>query len=247
MGILALSQTAGAVIAVAGAAIFLLAALYLATRGGWRTPPEEQEPEIPAAMTPGPADADLDTKILERLQGWGLVLALFFAIWIPAYWLNQPSSNQAAQDRLKQESIERGRNITLLANEEVNPGGFECVRCHGAQLQGGEVLFNGEPYPVPPLNNICDITKHPAIKSLDDIIKAIELGRTGTPMPSWSVKPPGTGPMDDQQTNDVVAYLISINMDVPKENNICVNPKAGSPTPPPSGSPIPETSGTPSP
>lgn len=234
--LLALSKAAGGIVAIVGLAIFVLAALYLVTRGGWRTPLGERKIEIPASMTPGPADADLDTNILERLQGWGIVLVLFFMIWIPAYWLGQPSANQAAAERLTTDSIARGHMITLVSNEAVNPGGAGCVTCHGPDLRGSTTLFNGKPYPAPPLYNICDYTVHGAIKSVDDLRAVIEQGRTGTPMPSWSVKYQGA--MDDQQISDVINYLISINTIevVPLDKNVCLNPKAGSPTPAPAAS-----------
>ncbi len=232
--LLAISKAAGGVIAIVGLAVFALAALYLVTRGGWRAPAGERKVEIPASMTPGPPDAELDTTIFERLQGWGIVLVLFFMIWIPAYWLGQPAVNQAAAARLATDSIERGHMITLVSDEAVNPGGAGCVTCHGPDLHGGTTLFNGKPYPVPPLYNICDYTVHGAIKSVDDIRNTIEQGRPGTPMPSWSVKYQGA--MDDQQISDVINYLISINTVavVPLDKNVCLNPKAGSPTPAPS-------------
>ena len=231
----AISKSAGGVVAVVGLAIFALAALYLATLGGWRTPAGDRKVEVPASMTPGPADADLDTKILERLQGWGIVLVLVFMIWIPLYWLSQPSVNEAAAARLTTDSIARGHMITLPNDEAVNQGGVGCVNCHGPDLHGGTTLFNGKPYPVPPLYNVCDYTVHGAIKSVDDLRTVIEQGRTGTPMPSWSVKYKGA--MDDQQISDVINYLISINeKTVPFANNVCINPKAGSPTPAPSPS-----------
>jgi mono/diheme cytochrome c family protein len=239
--LLAFTKSAGSTVALVGLVLFLLAAIYLATRGGWRTPDEEQKIEVPASMTPGPADADLDTSIFERLQGWGVVLVLFFMIWIPVYWLGQPSANQAAAGRLTTDSIERGHMITEPNNEAVNPGGVGCVNCHGAELQGGTTLFAGKPYPVPPLHNVCDYTVHAAIKSVDDLRGVIEQGRAGTPMPSWSVKYQGA--MDDQQISDVINYLISINeSSVPFDKNVCINPKAGSPTPAPAATPTESSS-----
>lgn len=245
-GAVALSSGAGVAIAVVGGLVFLAAAVFLVRKGGWSTPAHEREAKVPASLSPGPADADLDTTILERYQGWGLVLVLFFVIWIPLYWLAQPEANLDAQERLKTDSIARGHEITQVANESVNPGGVGCVTCHGKDLQGGETLFQGKPYAAPPLNNVCDISAHPAIKSKDDLVNVIAQGRAGTPMPAWSVLYGGA--MTDQQISDVVNYLISVNMDtVPFENNTCINEKAGSPTPEPSGSPAMEPMGSPSP
>jgi len=111
-GAVALSSGAGVAIAVVGGLVFLAAAVFLVRKGGWSTPAHEREVKVPASLSPGPADADLDTTILERYQGWGLVLVLFFVIWIPLYWLAQPEANLDAQERLKTDSIARGHEIT---------------------------------------------------------------------------------------------------------------------------------------
>jgi mono/diheme cytochrome c family protein len=65
---------------------------------------------------------------------------------------------------------------------------------------------------------------HPQIKSLADIINTIAQGRPGTDMPSWSVK--YSGPLDDDQINAIVNYILSIQQPVPggPKNNVCINP-----------------------
>lgn len=225
---LALDSWVGLSIALAGIVLFVLAAVFLATRGGWRTPPNERPISMPLSMRPGPSDPELDGPIFERQQAWGIVVVLLFAIWIPAYWLMQPAKNQAEQARLETDSIQRGFEATQLYNEHVNPGGVGCVSCHGKQMEGGEVLFNGKPYPAPPLNNVCAGPNggHPLITSIDDLHAVIAEGRAGTPMPSWSADYEGS--LNQQQMDDIVNYLISIN-DVPFDQNVCVNPAAGQP------------------
>ena len=140
-------------------------------------------------------------------------------------------------------SIERGKLTTEPGGEE-NQIGFNCERCHGPGLHGGQNVFNGSIVVVPNLQTVCGGAAfgHPLIKSLDDVINTIAQGRTGTDMPSWSVR--FAGAMDDQQINDLVNYILSIQT-VPLSQNVCVNPpKAGtSATPTPSGS----ASATPSP
>jgi hypothetical protein len=42
-------------------------------------------------------------------------------------------------------------------------------------------------------------------------------------MPSWSVK--FAGSLDDQQINDIVNYILSIQK-VPFKDNVCINPQA---------------------
>ena len=72
-------NTAGVVLLALGA-IFVIAAgaaLYARSRQ------QEQRVDIPRGMRPGPADAALETPLLQKLQGWGVVLVVFFAIFIP--------------------------------------------------------------------------------------------------------------------------------------------------------------------
>ena len=42
--------------------------------------------QVPGALRPGPADAPLETPLLNRLQGWGVVLMTFFQsrVWASA-------------------------------------------------------------------------------------------------------------------------------------------------------------------
>ena len=86
---LALSKALSIVLLISGALILVIALAVLFLRGRAR----ERGPDIPAAMRPGPPDAALETPLLQKLQGWSLVLVLFFAVWIPFNWLREPSEN----------------------------------------------------------------------------------------------------------------------------------------------------------
>jgi hypothetical protein len=67
-------------------------------------------------------------------------------------------------------------------------------------------------------------TGHPAIYSLNDVYTTIEQGRGQ--MPSWSIR--FRGALNDQQINDIVNYIVSIQDEeqVPFERNVCTNPEA---------------------
>jgi hypothetical protein len=201
-------------------------------------------PDIPSGMRPGPSDADLEKPMLERLYAWGVVSVLFMGIWIPVLFLAEPDTNREDTIDMVEESVERGRHITQEGGEE-NPMGFNCERCHGVGLTGGQNVFNESIVAVPDLTTVCGgaAAGHPAITSLQDVVDTIAQGREGTDMPSWSVR--FAGAMHDQQINDVVNYILSIQ-EVPEDQNICLNPAAGggeSPTPAASPTPAPTETG----
>jgi len=218
---LAATSTGKAIVigVAAGLAVVLVG---LALVAGRRRPRGAPGPDIPPGMQPGPSDADLEKPVLEKMMGWGALLIIVMAIWTPLVWLREPASNAADTAHEKEASIERGR-LTTMPGSEANPLGFNCQRCHGPGLHGGQNLFNGNVVPVPNLQTVCggQAYQHPQIKSLNDVINTIAQGRAGTDMPSWSVR--YSGAMDDQQINDLVNYLLSIQK-VPNAKNVCTNP-----------------------
>jgi hypothetical protein len=231
----------------AGLAVVLAAGALFA---GQRRRRQGTGVDIPPGMRSGPSDTDLEKPILERMMAWGAVLVLFQAAWIPVVFLNENRANEADTRAFVTQSIERGKLTTMPGSEE-NPLGFNCERCHGPGLHGGQNVYNGSIVVVPNLQTVCGgpAFGHPLIHKLQDVVDTIAMGRTGTDMPSWSVR--FTGAMDDQQINDLVNFIISIQQ-VPFSQNLCTNSKAGaSPTPSgsasPSASPSAGTSSSPSP
>jgi hypothetical protein len=222
---LALSKAQGLILAVGGAIVLLVAGGALLSRGRARR--TEEPPRIPFAMRPGPSDPDLETPLLTKLQGWGVLLVAFFVIWIPLTWLFEPHTNLDQEKALLTDSIARGRSDVQLFSEE-NQGGIGCVRCHGPELRGSVILntTTQTPTPTPNLTTVCGgpWTGHVLIYSLNDIYITIQQGR-GL-MPSWSIR--YAGALDDQQINDIVNYVVSIQDKslVPFKHNVCINPDA---------------------
>jgi mono/diheme cytochrome c family protein len=186
--------------------------------------------DIPSGMRPGPSDPDLETPLLQKLQGWGVLLVVFLVVWVPATWLFEPGQNFEQEEAFTQAAIERGRHAVELFTEE-NQGGVGCVQCHGPTLEGG-LIANTEtpddPFDVraaPNLRTVCGGPwhGHPAIHGLEDIYTTIEQGRGQ--MPSWSVR--FEGALNDQQVNDIVSYIVSIqDASVARNENVCINPDA---------------------
>ena len=221
-GTMAAASKAGIVLLALGALLAITAGLALYLRG--RT--KEQAPDIPRGMRPGPSDPALETPLLQKLQGWGVVLVAFFVIWIPFSWVREPSQNLEQEQLLKTQALDRGARAVQLFSEE-NQLGVGCVRCHGPELRGG-VIQAGAAYAYPPnLTTLCagpfGDPPHPAIFSTEDIYQVIQEGR-GV-MPSWSIRYQGA--LDDQQINDLVLYLVDMSSEnVPFEDNVCLNPDA---------------------
>jgi mono/diheme cytochrome c family protein len=218
---LALSTAAGIGLAIAGALITVAAIAGLALRQRTR----ETGPDIPDALKPGPSDAALETPLLQKLQGWSVVMLAFFVIWLPATWIFEPSTNLNQEHELKELALDRGERAVLPFSEE-NQLGVGCVRCHGPDLTGG-IVQAGATFAFPPdLTTVCGgaSTGHPKIFSVDDIYQVISEGRPPV-MPSWSIR--FEGALDDQQINDIVVYLVDLSSkNVPFEDNVCLNEEA---------------------
>lgn len=218
--VLALTESQGIVLLAAGAVLLLAAGGYIVVRARRRSP----GPDIPSAMQPGPSDSDLETPILAKLQTWGVVLVLFFVIWVPFQWLVEPGTNLEQERALKTESIDRGR-LSVLEHTDENQLGVGCVRCHGPELRGQVIIANNVEVQAPNLTTVCGgpSTGHPLITSIDDIRQTLVQGRGA--MPSWSIRVAGA--LDDQQIEDLVQYLVAMSSEnVPFEQNVCLNPEA---------------------
>lgn len=224
---LALTSTQGIIIAGVGVALIIAGGAVVAARGRRRV----ETPDIPNAMRPGPSDPDLETPLLQKLQGWGVLLVVFFMVWIPATWIFEPGRNLSQEERLLEDSVGRG-DAAVQAFTEENQGGVGCVRCHGSELKGGQILGAATGDGVQPVINTPNLTTvcggpftgHPLIYGLKDIYTTIEQGRNL--MPSWSIK--YAGALTDQRINDIVNYIVSIQDEtqVPFDKNLCVNPEA---------------------
>ena len=165
--------------------------------------------KVPPGLRPGPSDEALERRILERYLGWGAVITIFFAIFLPVYWLREPTRIADKKEQFDAESIARGHEI-------YGPNGVNCAQCHGMEGEGGvrQFLLPGTnrtvPYAEPPLAFL--VARYKAAGRNDDEIKqlvrdAIERGRPGTPMPTWGLS--FGGPLNSQQLDDIINYVLS--------------------------------------
>jgi len=193
------------------------------------------DPSIPIGFRPAPSDDELETNVLERWQGWGLLLTLFLGIFLPTYLLffEKPRMEDAAL-RQRAESIERGAKHFALSTES-NTSGYGCAQCHGAAAGGGIVPdFKSAPtstpadYKAPNLREV--FSRQLALKKTPTdayrfVYETIAEGRPGTPMATWGLG--YGGPLNDQQLEDIINYLISIQEKLPTGVKLAVGTSRG--------------------
>jgi mono/diheme cytochrome c family protein len=164
-------------------------------------------------------DDALEGPRLERVLGWAFFLLVIIAVGLPLYWWHEPSRQVGATRGFDHRAAERGFLLFQPADSAIpthNVGHFGCAVCHGSVGQGGAAKFvlsdPADPskpprevqWKVPALNTV--LLRY----SPDEVRTILVYGRAGTPMPAWGVK--GGGPMGDQQIDDLVAYLQSVQL-----------------------------------
>lgn len=176
--------------------------------------------DIPPGMRPGYSDEQLEKSVLERTMGWGVVLTLFFAVFFPLYWFNEPRRLNQAQENMYVEKVAQGQQ------------NFEqfCAECHGQDATGGAAPApDGEgTWPAPNLTNV--VARYEDNKNVDDMERflydTIERGRPGTPMPEWGMA--FGGPLTDEEIDGIVQWLLANQVDPEKEDAVAeADPAAG--------------------
>lgn len=162
--------------------------------------------DVPPAMRPAYSDEQLETSVFERYQAWGLVMTLFFAVFFPVYFFNESNRLNSETEEFFVSSVVRGEES--YANL--------CVNCHGGEGVGGGAPspYNAkDTWPAPALNNIVKrYEDNRNIKDIEVFIRStIERGRPGTPMPTWGAGFGGS--LNDQQIDDLVNYILAIQVD----------------------------------
>ncbi|HWW55007.1 MAG TPA: c-type cytochrome, partial [Acidimicrobiales bacterium] len=176
-------------------------------------------------------DDELETRRLDRALLFALGMLVVIAIGLPLYWLNEPKRQTGAARGFNNAAAAAGAGLFQSAKaptSAAHPIHFGCADCHGVNGVGGAANFvvtdpahpdlppKTVQWSAPPLNSVLlrftsdpTFTRSPGVP-LDAVRTIIVYGRAGTPMPAWGLA--GGGPMDDQQIDDLVAYIQSIQL-----------------------------------
>ena len=170
-------------------------------------------------------DDGLETARLTKYLWWAFAMLTISAVGLPVYWLREPFRQEGAGfDRgtqyFENKAVQRGEELF-----QASPGNpptprephFGCEVCHGVEGVGGVA-----PYTLTDPVNPDALPKQvqwvaPALDTAmlryrkEEVRNILVYGRPGTPMPPWGVK--GGGPMNDQQIDDLIAYLEHLALD----------------------------------
>jgi mono/diheme cytochrome c family protein len=217
------AERIGIGIAFAVVAGFIIYAI-VAVKNRDKDEPIGSEIELAPNRKPYFDDEVLEGPRLERFLGWALVLLIICAVGPLVYWLNEPSRQAGAEEAFLDKSIERGRSLFLPTNSPEHGAHFGCADCHGGMAAtGGAAKYTLEAadgslrqveWAAPRLDTV--LKKF----SRDEVRQILVYGRVNTPMPAWGVE--GGGPMNDQQIDDLVNYIESIQISDEEAQEIAV-------------------------
>jgi mono/diheme cytochrome c family protein len=157
--------------------------------------------EVAPNLRPGIDDERIETRRLEGGQKAAIAFSAFLAISLPLYFLTEQERQAGFVDEFSTASVTRGEHIVAE---------YLCFNCHGPEGSGGTTSY---------VEKRSGVTVAWAVPSLDDVFFRydedevnfwVTYGRGNTPMPAWGI--PGGGPLNEQQVEDVVNYLKTIQV-----------------------------------
>jgi mono/diheme cytochrome c family protein len=193
---------------VFGVLIVLGGLLYISARGELKG---KRKSRVPAALRPAPGDDVLERRTLERYLMVGAVTTLAMAVWLPAYWLREPTRLDNKRAFFLEQAVKEGEDLYQSL----------CSSCHGEQLEGTprQITVDGESLQVaePPLRYV--YSRYLAAGRTEDevnllLLDAISKGRPGTVMPTWSLAYGGS--LNSAQIDNVIEYIRTEQIDFPE-------------------------------
>lgn len=171
-----------------------------------------------------PDDEELEGRRLEKVQAFGVLMLLIMALVLPVYWMLEGGRRSGAETSFSAAAVSRGEAVAVAA---------ECTDCHGADLGGarfapvvldighqfsdkGSFIINTT-WEAPSLDDVFTRFDTDA-ETLDEVTEVRQILVYGRGvMPAWGLE--GGGPYNDQQIDDLVAWLWDNRIDKEDDNN----------------------------
>ena len=180
-----------------------------------------------------PDDEELEGRRLEKVQAFGVLMLLIMALVLPIYWMLEGGRRSGAETSFSEAAVSRGESVATAA---------ECTDCHGADLGGArfapvvldighqfadmESFIINTTWEAPSLDDVFTRfdTDAETLDEVSEVRQIIVYGR-GV-MPAWGLD--GGGPYNDQQIDDLVAWLwdARIGKDDEVEEGVVINAEA---------------------
>lgn len=211
--ILGTTQAAIGAVILFLAIVIVLVFLFINARQS--RPEVGSEVELAPNRKPYYSDEELEGKKLDRVLTIGLLGLFICALGVPLYWLAEPGRQAGAVKNFNSTFAKAGGNLFATTAK----GGFNCAFCHGEKGVGNP----GVDYVITDADGRFQKQvswKGPALNTVllrfsrDEVRYILTYGRPFSPMPAWGVK--GGGAMDDQQLQNLIDYLQSIQL-TPKQ------------------------------
>lgn len=176
------------------------------------------EVEVAPNRRPYLADEELEGPKLDRSLGFALVILAITAVGLPLYWLAEPGRQDGAVEVFESAFVNRGENLYTE--------GAQCAGCHVAGGVGGSA-----PYVLQDADGQYITTATWYAPSLDTVLQrysedevryVLNYGRPTSPMAAWGT--PGGGPLTEQQVENIIEYLETIQL--PTLDDIAISESA---------------------
>lgn len=208
------ATTQQAVGGLVAAALVVAWLVYVVSQARRNPVPPGSEIELAPNRKPLPNDDELEGPRLDRVLQGAFALLAILAIGLPLYWLREPGRQVGAERGFDKRSVQRGESLFLPTDSPEHGAHFGCQNCHGPKGSGGSAPYTITDY----LGRQRQVTwAAPALNdaalrfSPEELRTILVYGRANTPMPAWGTA--GGGPLNDQQIDDLVNYVLSLTLD----------------------------------
>lgn len=174
------------------------------------------EIEVAPNRKPYLDDEALEGPKLTRTLNWALWSLAIITVAFPLYWIMEPGRQTGAAEDFNDKFVKQGEKMFQVTGENLQA--LNCAGCHGPEGVGGVKDYNITlpdgtvkvvNWRAPALNTV--LLRY----SRQEVTFILTYGRPFSPMPAWGVV--GGGPLNDQQIQNLVDYMETIQL-TPEES-----------------------------